>query len=190
MKTNTPHFIIVSGPSGAGKGTLINALIAENPLFEMAISATTRSPRTGESNGKEYHFLDDAEFDIKVSEDAFLEWCHVHHHRYGTLISEIDRLANEEKWALIEIDTQGAAKIKAKFPDAYQIFIAPPSMEELKKRLIGRDTENEAIINDRMRIAQEELTKMNDYDVVLVNQELEYAIKEFNDIVTSFVLGR
>jgi guanylate kinase len=169
---------IISGPSGVGKGTVITGLLAKQSNIRLAVSACTRLPRESEVDGADYHFIDDVEFERKVSEDAFLEWCEVHGNRYGTLKNEVDTHVNEGQNVLLEIDTKGAQKVKKRRPEVIQIFIAPPSLETLRSRLIGRNTENSDIIDGRMKTAEAELASMDRYDYVVINNEIDETVDE------------
>lgn len=174
----TGQLFVVSGPSGVGKGTVINGLLTANTDLAVAVSATTRAPRPGEIHGQSYYFLSDVEFDAKVAEDAFLEWCWVHDKRYGTLKSEVQRLQNLGKHVILEIDTQGAAKIKVTCPDAYLIFIAPPQESDLETRLRGRASDSEETITRRLLVAKKELACKDDYHIVVVNDVVDRAVGE------------
>jgi guanylate kinase len=157
---------------------VIKGLLAANRDLSVAVSATTRSPRPGEIHGQAYYFLTDSEFDTKVTEDAFLEWCWVHDKRYGTLKSEVQRLQGLGKNVILEIDTQGAAKIKVTCPDAYLIFIAPPQESDLETRLRGRASDSEETITRRLLVAKKELACKDDYHIVVVNDVVDRAVDE------------
>ena len=172
---------MVSGPSGVGKGTVIKGILNANPAIAVAISATTRAPRPGEMHGQSYYFLSDAAFDLKIQEEAFLEWCWVHDKRYGTLKSEVQRLQALGNHVILEIDTQGAEKIKHTCPDAHLIFIAPPRESDLESRLRRRASDSEETILRRLLVAKKELACKDDYHIVIVNDVVERAV---TDILT------
>ena len=132
-----PRLFVISGPSGAGKGTLLSRVRESRPDLGLTVSATTRSPRPGDVDGVTYHFLDDSDFVARVERGEFLEWADVHGHKYGTLRSEVDRRIADGKSVILEIDVQGAFNVRKVYPDAVLIFIEPPSMDELERRLRG-----------------------------------------------------
>ena len=175
-----PKLFVVSGPSGAGKGTLLAKLRAERRDLGLTVSATTRSPRDGEKDGISYHFLSDAQFDAGIAAGDFLEWANVHGHKYGTPKSEVDNCLAAGQSVILEIDVQGALIVKQRFPEAVLIFIEPPSLEILEKRLRNRKTEDEASIMLRMANAAQELALAPQYDVRVVNDELDAAVKDLD----------
>ena len=163
---------VVSGPSGVGKGTLVSQVLPRLPRCVLSISATTRAPRPGEVDGVSYHFKSDEEFDRLIADDGLLEWATFSGHRYGTPKQAVlDELENGHD-VLLEIDVQGALAVRIAFPEAVLIFIAPPSVEELARRLRGRGTESEAAIENRLATAALELSHQMDYDAVFVNDDL------------------
>lgn len=180
---NKENVAVISGPSGVGKGTIIQRLLNDHEDFTLSTSATTRAPRENEVHGVNYHFLSDEEFDLKINEGAFIEWCHVHRKRYGTLIEDIEDKTRNNKKVLIEIDTQGAQKIRAKHPGVLSIFIAPPTFEELEKRLVNRNTESKDELENRLRIAKDELETMDHYDYIVINDDLDQAVEDVKKIV-------
>ena len=149
--------IVVSGPSGAGKGTICKRLLEKNPNLGYSISATTRAPRTGEVNGVNYWFLSKEEFQKMIAEDGLLEWAEVYGNYYGTPAQKVRDSLAEGKNILLEIDTQGAALVRKKFPEGVYIYILPPSLEELKRRIIGRGTDSAESIERRLSCAREEM---------------------------------
>ncbi len=178
--------VVISGPSGVGKGTIIQRMLAKSSQVKLAVSATTRPPRNGEVNGKDYHFLTDAEFDQFITKDAFVEWCDVHGRRYGTLVSEVSRITNEGLDVVLEIDTQGARKVRANVSQILSIFIAPPSMAELGKRLTERNTDTMEQIARRLAVANEEMADIHRYDGVVVNAEIDGAVTTVFDMIQTY----
>ena len=180
------RLFVVSGPSGAGKGTLVARARSRRPQLSVTVSATTRSPREGEVDGTSYYFLSEDEFDRKIEEDDFLEWAHVHGHRYGTLKSEVERLFSEGCSVILEIDVQGALAVRHKRPDAVLIFVVPPSMEVLEQRLRDRGTEDEESVKLRLSNAVIEMSLAGEYDEVVVNDDLERATQDLLAIIDSY----
>ena len=174
---------IIMGPSGAGKGTLVKALIEQVPDAWLSVSATTRKPREGEVDGEHYHFLSNDQFDDLVRQDGFLEWAQVHSNKYGTPRAQVEQAIAEGKQAILEIDVQGAFQIKEKIPQSILVFIEPPSLEILEERLRGRGTETEDVIAARMSVATMELLEKIKYDIAIVNDDLDVAAKELVDFV-------
>jgi guanylate kinase len=174
---------VVTGQSGAGKGTLIKRMLAQFPQLELAVSATTRKQRPGETEGVHYYFIDDAEFDRRLGEDAFLEY-HVFPwgQRSGTLVSEIDRIGAAGNVALLELETEGALRVAERVPGAVTIFITAP-LPELERRLRGRATENPDEIEERLRVAREQLEVAGRFDHVVANDNLDRASDELAAIV-------
>ena len=169
-----------------GKGTLVSLLRERLPRLGLTVSATTREPRPGEKDGVSYHFLDDDEFERRVEAGEFLEWAWVHGHRYGTLRSEADRLLSEGRSVVLEIDVQGGMSVRAAHPDAVLVFIEPPSMEELERRLRGRGTEDEASVERRLANARSEMERAGEYDARVVNDDLERAARELASVIEGF----
>lgn len=180
------NLFVLSGPSGAGKGTLVKRVLQRIPDAWVSVSATTRQPRPGEVDGKDYFFLDQPRFDELVSQDGFLEWAHVHGNSYGTLRSRVQERMDEGAQVILEIDVQGAFQVKKAMPEAHLIFIEPPSLEELERRLRGRGTETEEVICKRMKTAEVELARKMEYDVQVINDELERATDELVSYIGSF----
>lgn len=180
------NLFVLSGPSGAGKGTLVKRVLQRIPDAWVSVSATTRKPRPGEVDGKDYYFLDQPRFDELVSQNGFLECACVHGNSYGTLRSRVQDHMNAGGQVILEIDVQGAFQVKKAMPEAHLIFIEPPSLEELERRLRGRGTETEEVICKRMKTAEVELAQKMEYDVQVVNDELERATDELVSYIGSF----
>jgi len=178
----TPVFVI-TGPSGAGKGTLIRALLERVADLEVAVSATTRGRRQGEEDGREYWFLSDAEFARRVHEGDFLEHVtYVSGKRYGTLRTEVDRIAGQGKIPVLELETEGALNVKDDVPGAVTIFITAP-IPELERRLRERASESEGEIGERIGLARKQLNQAEQFDYVVLNDRIERATRELEDIV-------
>jgi len=174
---------IVSGPSGAGKTTLSGAALRAFPALTMSVSCTTRDPREGERDGREYHFIDNASFDRMVAGGELAEWAEVHGHRYGTPRAPIDTALAEGRDMLLDIDVQGAAQLRGNYPGAVAVFLLPPDRATLAARLRGRGTDSEAVVTRRLENACREIARAAEYDHVIVNVSREEAIAEFEDIV-------
>ena len=191
MGKATPVFV-VTGTSGEGKSTLARRLVERVPELELAISATTRPRRPGEKDGRDYWFLSDDEFDSRLAEDGFLE--HVtlpwgEGYRSGTLLSEIDRISADGRIPLLEIETGGALAVRDRVPGAVTIFITAPSRDELEQRLRARATESEGEIDERLEVAERQLQLESEFDHKIVNDELERALDELEEIVRGDLQG-
>lgn len=181
MKTGL--VFVVSAPAGTGKTTLIDMLCNEFPdAVERSISCTTRKAREGELNGDHYHFISDSEFRQKVQEEAFLEWAEVFDAKYGTLKSEVEQICKKGKHAFLVIDTQGAAQLMTSL-DAIYLFIKPPSMEVLKQRLEGRQSESPEAMLGRLSQAEKEMKKSSVYDYQICNDDLQLAYQVLRSII-------
>ncbi|MBQ9020720.1 MAG: guanylate kinase [Eggerthellaceae bacterium] len=180
------NLFVISGPSGAGKGTLVARVLERVPNTWVSVSATTRKPRKGEKHGVHYYFLSDEEFDAIIEENGFLEWATVHTARYGTPLQSVLDHIDEGMQVLLEIDVQGGLQVKDKVPDAHLVFIEPPSMEELRERLIKRGTETIDVINARMKVAEVEMREKKKYDFVLMNDNLDEATDNLLEYIESF----
>lgn len=176
------RFIVVSGPSGVGKGTICNKLI-DDLGAEYSVSYTTRSPREGEVDGVNYNFISREEFERKIREGDFIEYNLYNGNYYGTSREFVMSKLNKGINVFTEIDVNGAKNIKKMFSDALLIYIAPPSMEELRERLIGRGTEDESIIEERLKIAEEEIKYKDMYDYVVINDDIEKATRRVKNII-------
>lgn len=175
-------FIVVSGPSGVGKGTILYPIIKETNGW-YSVSSTTRKPREGEVDGVNYFFISKSEFEDKIKKGDFLEYNYYNDNYYGTSKKNVLDRINKGIDVFLEIDVNGAHNIKKMFPDAILIYIAPPSIDELKNRLINRGTEDMEKINQRLEIAKEELKEVDFYDYVVINDDLETASNEFRNII-------
>ena len=180
------NLFVVSGPSGAGKGTLLSQVIERIPDAWVSVSATTRSPRPGEIEGVHYFFLDTDHFKSLVEQDGFLEWAQVHDNFYGTLKKSVVDHMNAGDQVILEIDVQGALQVRKALPEAHLVFIEPPSLEELEIRLRQRGTETEDVSASRMKTSEVELAQKMEYDVQVVNDDLERAVDELVEVINSF----
>ncbi len=180
---STP-ILVITGPSGVGKGTLIKGLLERLPGLELAVSATTRPPRPGEVNSRDYHFLSEEDFDRRVAAGEFVEHAVYAGNRYGTLRSELARPARA---IVLEIDVQGARQVRETLPEAARIFIEPPSFEDLAHRLSQRGADSPHQIERRLEAAREELAACDEFDYRIVNDDLERALEELTDLVATMV---
>ncbi len=182
--------LVVTGPSGVGKGTLIRALRAREPGLELSVSATTRPPRPGELDGRDYYFLSPEEFERRAAAGEFLEHATYAGHRYGTPRSELRRLEEDEdsggagpRGLLLEIELEGARQVRRALPEAVQVFIVPPSIDALRTRLSARGSDSADVVEERLRVAERELEARSEFRHVVVNDRLEEAIEELRAIV-------
>lgn len=177
--------LILSSPSGAGKTTLTKKLRERFPALAFSVSHTTRKPRANEVDGKDYHFVSRDQFDELVEKDAFVEWAHVHGNCYGTSRAEIDRVRSEPGAGgmIFDIDYQGARQIRAKEPEAVSIFILPPSMTELERRLRGRASETEEAVQRRFEAAKVEIEHYGFFDYLVVNDDVDNAFRHLEGII-------
>ena len=182
---NKGTLYVFTGPSGAGKGTLLSRLMAEDDRLFYSISATTRAPRSGETDGVQYYFLTRADFERKIAQNAFLEHARYVDNYYGTLEAPVNEKLAEGYDVILEIEVQGAMQVHQKRPDAVMVFVAPPSMEELERRLCGRGTESEEKIRGRMETAKREMTYAGQFDYVIVNDNLDMAVRDLLAIFTA-----
>lgn len=176
--------VVLAGPAGVGKGSLVKSILAKSSDYLLSVSATTRSPRKGEIDGVHYNFVTPEFFEAGIQNDLFLEWAQVHNHNYyGTLKSELTRANQMQKHLILEIDLQGARQIERTHPDAISIFIQPPSFEELETRLRNRATETEPEIQTRLGTARRELEAAEEFDFQLINDDLEKCAQQIMKIV-------
>jgi guanylate kinase len=189
LRSKTKLFV-VTGPSGAGKGTLIRGLISRRDDLEVAISATTRPQRPGEQDGRDYYFLTEDEFVRRIDAGDFLEHVvYVSGQRYGTLRSEVERIHKDGKSCVLELETKGARSVRDAEPSAVTIFIAAPSFTELERRLRERATESTGEIDERLQLAREQMEEAVDFDYVVRNDDVERAVTELDEIVTREAAG-
>jgi guanylate kinase len=174
---------VVAAPSGAGKGTLVNALLACDPAIALSISHTTRPPRPGEQYGRHYYFVERAEFEREVAEGIFLEHAEVHGNLYGTSRTTVAGLLGQGRDVLLEIDWQGAQQVRRAKPDCVSVFILPPSRPELERRLRGRGSDAPAVIEQRLHNSREEIAHAHEFDYIIVNDRLDDALSDLRAIV-------
>ncbi len=179
---NKGLLIVVSAPSGCGKGTILSEILKEDGYY-YSVSATTRNPREGEVDGVNYHFISKEEFQKRISENGMLEYAQYCGNYYGTPKKEVDEMRSKGRDVILEIEVQGAMKVKKLCPDAVFIFIAPPSVAELERRLRKRGTETDEVIAQRVAEAEGEISHAGEYDYVIVNGALEDAIEDFKTVV-------
>jgi guanylate kinase len=179
---------VITGPSGVGKGTLIRGLMERlggRAQLELSVSATTRAPRPGELDGVHYHFLSPDDFDRRVGAGDFVEHADYAGRRYGTLRSELDDRVRQGVPVVLEIEVQGARQVRAAMPEAVQVFVAPPSLAALRTRLIARGTDDDAEVERRLQVAQQELTAQPEFAHVVVNDRLDDALDQLTEIVAA-----
>lgn len=184
MRKQRGLLIVLSGPSGVGKGTVRKALFSQpNTNYEYSISMTTRSPREGEVDEVDYFFKTRSEFEELIEQDQLLEWAEFVGNYYGTPLEYVNKMRDAGRDVFLEIEVQGAAQVRAKVPDGLFIFLAPPSLSELEERLVGRGTESDAVIASRLQAARQELEMMNLYDYVVENDLVDNACERINAII-------
>ncbi len=183
MKKERGLLIVISAPSGTGKTTLCHMLLKEFENMEFSISYTTRPPRKGEVNGRDYFFIDRDTFEKMIEENEFLEWAEVYGNLYGTSKSQVLKALESGKDILLDIDVQGALQVKKNLPESVLIFILPPSLKELERRLRKRGTDSEKTIERRLKIAREEIKKSIYYDYIVINDILEVAFNKLESII-------
>ena len=176
--------VVVSGFSGAGKGTLMKELLKRYDNYALSVSATTRQPREGEKDGEDYFFVNREYFQQMIEEGRLVEYAQYVNHYYGTPRDSVEKKMAEGKDVILEIEIQGALKVKKRFPDALLIFVTPPSAGELRRRLVGRGTETIEVINARLRRAAEEASGMEAYDYLLINDEIDACVEQMHQLIT------
>ena len=179
------HLYIVAAPSGAGKTTLVQLLLENDPEIRVSVSTTTRAPRAGEVEGRAYHFVDTTTFLEQVSQGEFLEWAEVHGHYYGTSKRWIESEVSAGRDVLLEIDWQGAQQVRKAFPEAIGIFILPPSLTALKERLAGRGTDSAETIARRLAAARDEMRHVDEFDYVIINDDLPQAFGNLQSVINA-----
>ncbi len=182
-KNLNKKLFVLSGSSGVGKGTVLKGFLKRNPNFMLSISCTTRKPREGETDGVNYFFLTKEEFQKNIQEGKFLEWAQFAGNFYGTKKKYISQCLEKGRDIILEIDTQGALQVKKQMPEAILIFICPPSIEALEKRLRGRQTEDEETIQKRLNEVKVEIERAKNFDYKIVNDDLEKAITELENVI-------
>ncbi|WP_026461079.1 guanylate kinase [Schaalia suimastitidis] len=181
---DSPTLVVLAGPTAVGKGTVVRALLQHHPQVVLSVSATTRAPRPGEVDGTHYHFLSPQAFDELIATGGMLEWALVHgRHKYGTPREPVERALNEGRPVLLEIDLAGARQVRKSFPDALFVFLAPPSWEELERRLIGRGTEDAAERERRLETAKTEMAAKDEFDVIVINDDLDQAVSKLAELM-------
>lgn len=176
---------VVSGFSGAGKGTIMKALLEKYDNYALSISATTRNPRPAEVDGQEYFFMTNEQFEELIEKNRLIEYARYVNHYYGTPSSYVEEMMARGKDVILEIEIQGALKVKEKYPEAVLIFVVPPAAADLKARLLGRGTETEEVIEKRLKRALEESEGMESYDYILVNDTIETCVEELHGLIRS-----
>ena len=177
--------LVVSGPSGAGKGTICKALLNKNDQIKLSVSATTRKPRNGEVHGVNYFFIEKEEFTKMIENGEFLEYAQIYDNFYGTPKAAIIECLEKGQDVILEIEMQGARQIKEVYPEGVFIFVLPPSLEELKSRIVGRGTETQEEIEKRFSCAFEEINQIVNYDYFIVNEDVEKSVRELEAIISS-----
>ncbi|WP_100373258.1 guanylate kinase [Bacillus sp. FJAT-45037] len=183
MKKEKGLLIVLSGPAGVGKGTVCGSLREEETMIQYSVSATTRKPRQGEIDGVNYFFRTRDEFESMIKNDQLLEWAEYVGNYYGTPIDYVRETIDNGQDIILEIEVQGALKVREKFPEGVFIFLMPPSLAELRARIVGRGTETEEVINKRMTVAREEIDMMKKYDYVVENDQVDLAVERIKSIV-------
>ncbi|EIT85031.1 guanylate kinase [Fictibacillus macauensis ZFHKF-1] len=185
MERERGILFVLSGPSGVGKGTVCKALRGKDMDIQYSVSATTRQPREGEVNGVDYYFKSKEEFQTMIANNELLEWAEYVGNYYGTPIQYVNETLDQGRDVILEIEVQGALQVRDVFPEGVFIFLTPPSLEELRNRIVGRGTETEELINNRMNVAREEIEMMQHYDYSVVNDQVDCACDRIQAIITS-----
>jgi len=185
MKRNRGLLIVMSGPSGAGKGTVCKALVENNDNIFLSVSATTRQPRKGEVEGINYYFKSEDEFKQMIANNELMEWAVYCNNYYGTPCKAVEDMLNEGKDVILEIEVQGAMKIRSKYPEGIYIYLLPPSLEELRNRIVGRGTETQEVIDERLKTARLEFQYIKKYNYLLVNDDLSETVKKIESIIVA-----
>lgn len=177
------NVIVLTGPSGVGKGTIVKQILQKHEDVVLSVSATTRAPRPGETNGVEYYFKTADEFKQLIEDDQMLEWAVFADNYYGTFKEAVQKLVDEGKDVILEIEVQGAMQVKDKLPEAQLVFISPPSLEELQSRLVGRATEPPEVVSKRLNIAEQELSLKDQFTYQVINDDVETAVKDLESVI-------
>lgn len=177
--------LVVSGPSGVGKGTICTEMLKKHDDIFLSVSATTRKPREGEIDGVHYYFLSENDFQQKIDTHGFIEWACFCGNYYGTPKDAVEQMLESGKNVILEIEVQGALKVRSEYPEAVFLFVMPPSMEELEKRLSGRGTESREVVEKRLQTAVWEIGNAKQYNYILLNDEVELAVQRFEAIITA-----
>lgn len=183
MSARLPSIIVISGPSGAGKSTIVSRVLASVGGLRFSVSHTTRSPRPGECDGKQYHFVPRGEFEGLVKADQFLEWAEVHGNMYGTCMTEYEAAGRDGVDLLLDVDVQGARQVRKRFPDAVSVFVLPPSFGVLERRLRTRGPEDEGSLRTRLTNAQREMQQYGDYQYAIINHDIEESVRALEAVV-------
>ncbi len=183
LPTPLGRLVVLTGPSGVGKGTLVKALLAKHPPLHLSVSATTRAPRPGETHGKEYYFLDRPEFETLIATDQLLEWAEYAGNLYGTPRPAVEAEIAQGKTVILEIELVGARAIRETFPAALRVFILPPSLDELERRLRDRGTDADPAIRRRLDHAQAEIAARDEFDVQIVNDDFDRALEQMERVI-------
>lgn len=182
---NKGLLLVVSGPSGVGKGTICTEMLKKHDDIFLSVSATTRKPREGEIDGVHYYFLSEEKFREKIDNHGFIEWACFCGNYYGTPKDAVEQMLNNGKNVILEIEVQGALKVRSEYPEAVFLFVLPPSMEELEARLSGRGTESREVVEKRLETAAWEIGNAEKYNYILLNDEVELAVQRFESIITA-----
>ena len=183
------HLIIVSGPSGAGKSTIVRAILEKRPRLRYSVSYTTRPPRANEQDGVDYHFISEFAFRKKIDADELAEWAEVHGHLYGTSATSIEETVSDGQDVLLDIDVEGAKRLSARYPEAISVFVMPPNMKELEKRLVGRGTDSAVTVERRLKNAKSEMAQAHHYDHCIVNDDLAQTVSSLEAIIEKAFLN-